>query len=91
MAGHHQPLLVWVLCLYLIGLNLSNRQIGLELGLDGSGVQVMTGQLHQALVGRIPATTLTREVEIDEVYVVAGHKGQPAEVAKRASRNAAAG
>ena len=27
--------------------------------------------------------TLAGEVEIDEVYVVAGHKGQPAEVAKK--------
>ena len=31
LAGHHQPLRVWVLCLYLMGLNLSNRQIALEL------------------------------------------------------------
>ena len=27
-AGHHQPLRVWVLVLYLMGLNLSNEQIG---------------------------------------------------------------
>ena len=26
LAGHHRPLRVWVLCLYLMGLNLSNRQ-----------------------------------------------------------------
>ena len=25
LAGHHQPLRVWVLCLYLMGLNLSNE------------------------------------------------------------------
>src|SRR3712207_4856391 len=30
LAGHHQPLRVWVLCLYLMGLNLSNRQIAQE-------------------------------------------------------------
>jgi transposase-like protein len=30
LAGHHQPLRVWVLCLYFMGLNLSNRQIILE-------------------------------------------------------------
>jgi len=29
-------------------------------------------------------------VEIDEVYVVAGHKGQPAEVAKRGGLDGAA-
>ena len=28
-AGHHQPLGVWILCLYLMGLNLSNRQIAI--------------------------------------------------------------
>src|SRR5215213_479863 len=27
LAGHHQPLRVWVLCLYFMGLNLLNRQI----------------------------------------------------------------
>ena len=26
LAGHHQPLRVWVLCLYFMGLNLSNRK-----------------------------------------------------------------
>jgi hypothetical protein len=25
--GHHQPLKVWILCLYLMGLSLSNAQI----------------------------------------------------------------
>ena len=33
LAGHHQPLRVWVLCLYFMGLNLSNRQIAKELDL----------------------------------------------------------
>ena len=83
LAGHHQPLRVWVLCLYFMGLNLSNRQIALELGLSGSDVQLMTEQLRHGLAARIPVATLDGEVEIDEVYVVAGHKGQPAAVAKR--------
>ncbi len=26
-AGHHQPLRTWIMCLYLMGLNLSNQQI----------------------------------------------------------------
>ena len=33
-SGHHQPLCVWMLCLYLMGLNLSNRQITAELGVN---------------------------------------------------------
>jgi transposase-like protein len=91
LAGHHQPLRVWVLCLYFMGLNLSNRQIAQELGLDGSDVQVMTEQLRRGLVAKAPPVRLEGEVEIDEVYVVAGHKGQPAAVAKRGARDGAAG
>src|SRR5919199_839191 len=91
LAGHHQPLRVWVLCLYLMGLNLSNRQIALELGLCGSDVQVMAEQLRSGLVARASPARLEGEVEIDEVYVVAGHKGQPAEVAKRGGRDDVAG
>src|SRR3954451_10402498 len=82
LAGHHQPLRVWILCLYFMGLNLSNRQIAQELGLDGSDVQAMTEQLRRGLVARIAPVRLEGEVEIDEVCVVAGHKGQPAAVAK---------
>ena len=91
LAGHHQPLRVWVLCLYFMGLNLSNRQIARELGLDGSDVQAMTEQLRGGLVAKAPPVQLAGEVEIDEVYVVAGHKGQPAAVAKRGARDGAAG
>jgi transposase-like protein len=90
LAGHHQPLRVWVLCLYLMGLNLSNQQIAEELGLGSSDVQEMTEHLRHGLVTRIPATRLEGEVEADEVYIVAGHKGQPAEVAKRGGRGGGA-
>ena len=78
LAGHHQPLRVWVLCLYFMGL-------------DGSDMQAMTEQLRHGLVANAPEVELTGEVEIDEVYVVAGHKGQPKEVAKRGGSGAAAG
>jgi transposase-like protein len=87
LAGHHQPLRVWVLCLYFMGLNLSNRQIAGELGLGSSDVQVMTEQLRNGLVAKAPQVSLSGEVEIDEVYVVAGHKGQSAAVAKRGARD----
>ena len=95
LAGHHQPLRVWVLCLYfmglnLSGLNLSNRQIAAELGLNASDVQAMTEQLRRGLVAKAAAVRLEGEVEIDEVYVVAGHKGQPTAVAKRGARGGAA-
>jgi transposase-like protein len=91
LAGHHQPLRVWVLCLYFMGLNLSTRQIAQELGLDGSDVQAMAERLRHGLVAKAPPVRLEGEVEIDEVYVVAGHKGQPAAVAKGGGADAAAG
>lgn len=91
LAGHHQPLRIWVLCLYFMGLNLSNRQIAAELGLGTSDVQLMTEQLRGGLVTKIAPVRLEGEVEIDEVYIVAGHKGQPAAVAKGGGSDAAAG
>ncbi len=45
--GHHQPLKVWVLCLYFMGLNLSNQQIAAELGLHKDDVQQMTSWPHR--------------------------------------------
>ena len=47
--GHHQPLKAWVLCLYLMSLNLSNRQIADELGLNKDDVQAMTQQLREGV------------------------------------------
>jgi transposase-like protein len=88
LAGHHQPLRMWMLCLYFMGLNLSNRQIAQELDLNEGDVQAMTGQLRQGLVERQLEVRLDGEVEADEVYVVAGHKGNPAAVQKKAARDA---
>ena len=85
LAGHHQPLRVWVLCLYFMGLNLSNRQIAQELGLSVADVQAMTEHLRTGLVAKTPAVVLDGTIEVDEVYVVAGHKGHPAAVAKTAA------
>ncbi len=90
LAGHRQPPRIRVLCLYLMGPNLSNRQIARELGLDGSDVQAMTEQLRRGLVAKVAPLRLAGEVEIDEVHVVAGHKGQPAAVAKRGGSAGAA-
>ena len=41
-AGHHQPLKVWILCLYFMGLNLSNEHIARELSLHESDAYQMT-------------------------------------------------
>lgn len=84
--GHHQPLSVWILCLYFMGLNLSNRQISQELELNVSDVQNMTRQLREGVVARKTKRSLEGEVECDEVYVVAGHKGHPDAVKKKAAK-----
>lgn len=83
-AGHHQPLPTWVLCLYFMGLNLSNQQISQELNLNKDDVQQMTAQLRTGIVTNKPSVELSGEVELLEVYVIAGHKGQPEAVKKRA-------
>jgi transposase-like protein len=83
LAGHHQPLRSWIICLYLMGLNLSNQQIARELDLNKDDEQQMTSQLREGIVERKPTPRLRGEVECDEVYVVAGHKGHPETVLKK--------
>ena len=48
-VGHHQPLQVWILCLYLMGLNLSNQQLAQELGLNKDDAQRMASQLRNGI------------------------------------------
>lgn len=50
--GHHQPLRTWILCLYLMGLNLSNAQIAEELSLDKDAVQDMTTALREGIAAK---------------------------------------
>nr|VFK05272.1 MAG: hypothetical protein BECKH772A_GA0070896_105242 [Candidatus Kentron sp. H] len=64
--GHHRALSVWILCLYFMGLNLSNSQIARELDLNRSDVQEMTRQLRQGVVARKPRVKLHGEVEWNE-------------------------
>jgi transposase-like protein len=90
LAGHHQPLETWILCLYFIGLNLSNAQIAEELGLNPNAARRMIEQLRTGIVERQPEPVLSGEVECDEVYVIAGHKGHPGAVKKKTSGSAAA-
>lgn len=43
----------------------------------------MTSDLHQEVVQKRPEVRLSGEVEFDEVYVTAGHKGHPEAVLKK--------
>ena len=78
--------MIYAHALYFMGLNLSNRQIARELDLNKDDVQRMTKQLRQGVVVNQPEPVLSGEVECDEVYVVAGHKGHPEAVKKKAGR-----
>jgi hypothetical protein len=69
-----------------MGLNLSNRQVAKELDLCVSDVQEMTTQLREGITAKRPKVCFEGEVEFDEVYVVAGHKGNPEEVQKKTVR-----
>ncbi len=69
-----------------MGSNLSNIQIVRELDLNEDDVQHMTQQLRSGIVAKKPEVILAGEVKCDEVYVVAGHKGQPDEFIKKAKR-----
>lgn len=82
LAGHHPPVQVWILCLYLMGLNLSNAQIAQALGLNKDGAQGMVAQLRAGMVAAQLTPELSGTVECDEVYIVAGHKGHPGAVKK---------
>ena len=72
-----------MLCLYLMGLNLSNQQIAAKLELNPDDVQRMTEQLREGIVQSQPQVILEGEVKCDEAYVIAGHKGQPDAVKKK--------
>src|SRR2546423_15529070 len=76
-AGHHQPLKVWVLCLYFMGLNVSNDQIAHELDVNRSDVHQMTTALREGIVKKKPKLSGSTRWRADETYVVEGLKGRP--------------
>lgn len=82
--GHHQPLKVWIICLYLMSLNLSNAQIAKELSLTDNDCHAMTSLLREGVYEKRPQEILEDKVEFDELYLVAGHKGKPSSVKKKA-------
>ena len=65
-----------------MGLNLSNLQIAQELSLNKDDVHEMASQLREGVQSHKAPTSLQGEVECDEAYVIAGHKGHPQSVKK---------
>ncbi len=59
-AGHHQPLKVWILCLYFMGLNVSNEPMAQALAVNGSDVQQMTTQRREGIVKKASRDTVKR-------------------------------
>ena len=82
-SGRHQPLKIWILFLYFMGLNLSTSQIAKELNLNKDDAQKMAVILRTGIVDKKEDTKLSGKVECDEVYIVAGHKGNASAVKKR--------
>ena len=82
-SGRHQPLKIWILFLYFMGLNLSTSQIAKELNLNKDDAQKMAITLREGIVDKKEDTKLSGKVECDEVYIVAGHKGNASAVKKR--------
>ena len=87
-AGHHQPLRVWILCLYFMGLNLSNHQMAKELDLNQSDVHQMTGQLRQGIVAKKPSPTLTTRWNVTRSTSWLATKASLMRWQKRAARTA---
>lgn len=86
LSGHHQPLKVWIIFLYFMGLNLSTLQIAQELSLNKDDAYYMSDVLRTGIFDKKPEPQLTEEVECDEVYIVAGHKGKPDAVKKKSGK-----
>ncbi len=66
-----------------MGINLSNEQIAKELDINKDDIHQMTSQLREGVVKKKPDIQLNGDVECDEAYVVAGHKGNPAAVKRK--------
>jgi hypothetical protein len=74
-----------------MGLNLSGLQIAQELDINKDDAREMIRRLRQGIVERRAPVVLEGEVECDEVYVVAGHKGHPEAVKKKGGHPAEGG
>lgn len=79
----HVNLKNWMCCLYLMGLNISNSQIAQEIGVSEKTAYLMCEKLRKKLFENRPTPKLSGEVELDEVYIVSGHKGHPEAVKKK--------
>ena len=73
-AKHNLSTPLMVIFFYFLGLNLSNNQIAKELNLKQSTAQNIATTLRGKILENKPKTKIEDKAEIDEVYVVSGHK-----------------
>lgn len=88
--GHHQPLKVWIICLYLMGLNLSNAQIGQELGLSQNDCHAMTSLLREGVYEKRPQEVLGAKWNLTSCTSLPVTKGIRNRLKKKAQRAKAA-
>jgi transposase-like protein len=81
-SGSQQPLHSWLFAMYLMHLNVSNRQISQELDITEELAQTMCSKIREGVVLKKPVEVLEGIVEVDETYIVAGQKGS-----KKKSKN----
>ena len=74
-AKHNLSAPLMIVFLYFLGLNLSNNQIAKELNLKQSTAQNIATTLREKVVENKPKVKIEDKAEIDEVYVISGHKG----------------
>ena len=74
-AKHNLSTPLMLIFLYFLGLNLSNNQIAKELNLSQSTAQDIATTLRKSILENKPKAKIKNEAEIDEVYVISGHKG----------------
>ena len=74
--GRYQPLSVWFAYLYLMGLNLSNRQIAEELNLNESDGQAMADELRSGIVKCRSKVPKGRNQSSAQAWESTGYQGQ---------------
>ena len=63
-SGSNKSLKVWTVCLYLMGLNLSNSQISSELDISGPTAQRMTKILREGIVKKSLIAALAAKLRL---------------------------
>jgi transposase-like protein len=89
--GHHQPLKTWMLCLYFMGLNLSNDQIAHELDINSDDVYHMPLSLRHGVQRKKNRSTCTGKSNATKRTWWQGTKAMPPPCGTKGAQAAAVG